>query len=127
MGQHVVHVLNESVSIIHQLALVVAASRLLKVLKEAHSRVSAVVGEKGGDSGGRICVVIQGKLGRREPVDPIVLKIGAIAAQVLLKRLIGAFGLTVGLRVKGRRQVSADAKDCAQTCEKGACELSPSI
>jgi len=58
MGQHVVYVLNESVSIIHQLTLVVAASRLLKVLKEAYSRVSAVVSEKGEDSSGRICVVI---------------------------------------------------------------------
>lgn len=65
------------------------------------TRVKAVISEKRGHLRGFLKRVIVSKLGEGKQVEPVVLFVIAENAEVGLKRLIHAFGLTVCLRMKG--------------------------
>jgi hypothetical protein len=51
---------------------------------------------------GVMCAVV-GMLGQGEEVCPVGLQVVAKGAEVLLDRLVDAFGLAVGFRMKGGR------------------------
>ncbi len=70
---------------------------------EGGSGVVAVVGEEGRLLGGRVERVVVGELCEREEACPVVLLVGAIAAEILLQYLVHSFGLPIGLWVMRRR------------------------
>jgi hypothetical protein len=67
--------------------------------------VVTVVCEEQSGSGGRTLRVVVCELSDGEPVGPVVLLIVTMDAEVLLQRLIYAFGLTISLGVVARREV----------------------
>jgi hypothetical protein len=67
--------------------------------------VVTLVCEEWSGSGGQTLRIVVCKLGNGEPVGPVVLLIVTMDAEVLLQRLIYAFGLTIGLGVVARREV----------------------
>lgn len=80
----------------------VGSSRNGRVLGELRFErgMEAVVGEEGSLTSGGISEVVECELGKREVVDPIVLVIRDVGAKVRFKCLVGAFGKSVGLRMK---------------------------
>ena len=66
------------------------------------------VGEEWGLLRRRIDVVVECELGEREVVDPIVLLVRDVRAQVRLERLVGALGEAVSLWVKRSRMLVID-------------------
>lgn len=77
-------------------------------------RVISLVGEEGGDAGGSVRSVVVGKLCEGEKTIPIVLLVGTIHSDVLLEGLVGALGLSVGLRVMSRGEVEVNTKEFAE-------------
>jgi hypothetical protein len=62
-------------------------------------RVVTLVCEERSGSGGRTLCVVVCELGNRESVGQVILLIATMDAEVLLQRLIYAFGLTISLGV----------------------------
>ena len=65
-------------------------------------RVEAIVGEEGRLVGGRVHVVVERELGKREVINPVVLLVRRVRAEVRLECLIGTLGQSVRLRVISR-------------------------
>lgn len=65
--------------------------------------VETEVGEEGGLFCGRVLAIVESELGKWQVVDPIVLLVGCIGPEVLLKHLVCTLGQTICLWVVGRR------------------------
>ena len=74
----------------------------------AHTGVASVKSVEGSDFCRCLDFVVIGKFGEREPSGPVFFLVVRESADVLLDFLIGTFGLTIGLRVKGCGEVGLD-------------------
>ena len=61
--------------------------------------MEAICGEERGLLGRRVDVVVEGELGEREVVDPVVLLIGHIGTEIAFEHLVGVLREAVSLRV----------------------------
>src|SRR5467141_334230 len=63
--------------------------------------VKALVGEEGGDHGGRMRSIVVCKFGKGQEVDPVVLLVVDVYPKILFQDLVDSFSLPVDLWVIG--------------------------
>ena len=88
----------------------VGRGRDIRVDREARrkGRVETIGGEERGLFGRRVDVVVEGELGEREVVDPVVLLVRDVHAEVAFECLVGALGEAIRLRVVRCRMAELD-------------------
>ena len=78
-----------------------------------------MVGEERCHAGRGVDVVVKSELGSRQPIDPVILLVVAVGAQILLNRLVGSFRATVGLGMKSCGCIMTYAKQGPQGSQEG--------
>lgn len=81
---------------------------------EVLNRMLAVVGKELRHVGVFIDLVVGTKLGKWEPLGPVVLNVFNISLKVLFNEGVRVFGMAVGVGVVRSRVVVVDFEPCAQ-------------
>src|SRR5882672_4254652 len=89
--------------------------------------VEALVGEEGGDHGGRMRSIVVCEFGKGQEVDLVILLVVDVYPKVLFKDLVDMFGLPIGLWVVGSQEIGLDTEQLAKQSLKARDEVLPSI
>jgi hypothetical protein len=87
----------------------------------------AFVGKEWGDTSGGTRGVVEGKLGKRQEVEPVVLLVCVVHAKILFESLISPFSLAIGLWVVARGEVELHVEGFAKSLEETRDKLRASV
>src|ERR1700722_16650346 len=82
---------------------------------------------KGGVTSSRVDTIVMAELSQWKPFGPIILFVVDIKTKILFQFLIGALGLTIGLRMEGSGQIACDPSSMTYILPEGGGELRTTI